>query len=158
MYVRLQVSGRWFSLTRATAEDVPGLVELLADDILGSQRENASMSDYLDAFREIDADHAQLLVVARDDSGALVGTMQLTLIPGLSRGGAKRLQIEAVRMAISARGLGLGAALLTWAHDYGRAHGATLAQLTADKQRHDAHRFYRQLGYRPTHEGFKLPL
>lgn len=154
----LEVAGLRFRLTRASAEEVPDLVDLLADDVLGSQRENAPRSRYLQAFAEIDADPSQLLVVARDRAGALVGTMQLTLIPGLSRGGAKRLQIEAVRMAASVRGSGLGSALFAWAHDYGRAQGASLAQLTADKQRDDAHRFYQRLGYRPSHEGFKLPL
>lgn len=154
----LEVSGLRFRLTRASAEEVPDLVELLSDDVLGSQRENAPRARYLEAFAEIDADPGQLLVVVRDAADALVGTLQLTLIPGLSRGGAKRLQIEAVRMAASVRGSGLGSALFAWAHDYGRAHGASMAQLTADKQRADAHRFYQRLGYRPSHEGFKLPL
>jgi GNAT superfamily N-acetyltransferase len=84
--------------------------------------------------------------------------MQLTLIPGLSRGGAKRLHIEAVRVAASARGGGLGSALFDWAHAYGRSRGATLAQLTSDKSRSGAHRFYEKLGYRASHEGFKYQL
>ena len=154
----LDLPGLQCLLARARAEEVPELVELLADDVLGSQREIAPMPSYMEAFAEIDADPAQLLVVVRDATGALVGTMQLTLIPGLSRGGTKRLQIEAVRLATSVRGSGLGRALFTWAHDYGRAHGATMAQLTADKQRDDAHRFYQRVGYRASHEGFKLPL
>lgn len=133
-------------------------MELLADDVLGAQREDAPRQRYMDAFADIDADPAQLLVVVRDASGALAGTMQLTLIPGLSRGGAKRLQIEAVRMSAAVRGSGLGSTLFTWAHSYGRAHGAAMAQLTADKQRDDAHRFYRRMGYRASHEGFKLSL
>lgn len=154
----LELSGLHYRLTRAAAEEVPQLVELLSDDVLGSQRENAPRARYLEAFAEIDADPAHVLVVVRDDAGALVGTLQLILIPGLSRGGAKRLQIEGVRLAASVRGSGLGSALFDWAHDYGRAHGASMAQLTADKQRADAHRFYQRLGYRPSHEGFKLPL
>jgi GNAT superfamily N-acetyltransferase len=84
--------------------------------------------------------------------------MQLTLIPGLARGGAKRLQIEAVRLATSTRGSGLGAALFEWAHAYGERHGATLALLSSDKTRIDAHRFYDRLGYQASHEGFKRPL
>lgn len=154
----LQLSGRRFKITRAESADVPELVELLADDVLGAQREHASLQRYQQAFDEISADPKQLLATVRDAADALVGTMQLTLIPGLSRGGAKRLQIEAVRMAPSVRGSGLGSAMLDWAHKYGRAHGAALAQLTADRRRTDAHRFYERLGYQASHEGYKLPL
>ncbi len=85
----------------------------------------------------------------------VVGTMQLPLVPGFSRAGAKRLQIEAVRLAHDARGSGLGTALFDWAHEYGRQHGATIAQLTSDKSRTDAHRFYNKVGYAASHEGFK---
>ena len=88
----------------------------------------------------------------------MAATMQLTLMPSLSRGGAMRLQIEAVRVAGSARGGCLGTALFTWAHDWGRAQGATLAQLTTDASRTDAQRFYERLGYVPSHVGCKLPL
>ena len=84
--------------------------------------------------------------------------MQLTLIPGLARSGATRLQIEAVRLTSKARGAGLGAALFEWAHAYGKAHGATLSQLTSDKARTDAHRFYDRLSYQASHEGFKRAL
>ena len=84
--------------------------------------------------------------------------MQLTLVPGLARQGAKRLQIEAVRLASGTRGRGLGTALFDWAHEYGRKQGATLAQLTSDKTRTDAHRFYDGLGYRASHQGYKRPL
>jgi GNAT superfamily N-acetyltransferase len=90
-----------------------------------------------------------------DHDGVLVGTMQLTLIPGLSRGGTKRLQIEAVRLASDTRGTGLGTALFEWAHAFGKQHGATIAQLTTDKRRVDAHRFYERLGYQASHEGLK---
>lgn len=155
---QLNVDGRVFTIARAQREDVPSLVRLLADDVLGQGREGVDLAPYEAAFEEIDRDPNQFLVAIRDTSGALVGTMQLTLIPGLARGGTKRLQIEAVRIAASARAGGLGAAMFGWAHDYGRRHGATLAQLTTDKQRIDAHRFYDRLGYTPTHEGYKLPL
>lgn len=118
----------------------------------------AELEPYLAAFRDIESDPHQYLAAVRDLDGDLVGTMQLTLIPGLARGGVKRLQIEAVRMAPDARGTGLGTALFEWAHAYGRQHGATLAQLTSDKTRVDAHRFYDQLGYKASHEGFKRRL
>jgi GNAT superfamily N-acetyltransferase len=154
----LYVHRRRFVLTRAKESDVAALVDLLTDDELGVTRESAVVEPYLAAFREIDADPHHLLVAVRDDTGAVVGTMQLTLLRGLARGGATRLQIEAVRLASSTRGIGLGSALFEWAHEYGRRHGAVLAQLTSDKLRTDAHRFYRGLGYTASHEGFKRSL
>nr|WP_213018678.1 GNAT family N-acetyltransferase [Brevibacterium sp. RIT 803] len=91
-------------------------------------------------------------------SAAVVGTLQLTLIPSLSRRGSTRLQIEAVRIGPDAQGLGLGTAVFEWAHDCGRRFGASLAQLTTDKSRTDAQRFYARLGYEASHEGLKLDL
>lgn len=152
------VGGEGFTVQRARAEDVPALVALLADDPLGSHRETDDLTVYEQSFRSIDEDPHQFLAAVRDADGDLIGTMQLTLIPGLSRGAALRLQIEAVRVARSARGEGIGVAMLAWAHDYGRRHGARLAQLTTDKTRTDAHRFYAGLGYEATHEGLKLAL
>jgi GNAT superfamily N-acetyltransferase len=154
----LVVDGQRFTITRGAASDLPALVNLLADDALGSERESTHLAPYEAAFREIDSDPHQFLVVVRDDADVIVATMQLTLVPGLSRAGTKRLLIEAVRLASSARGSGLGAALFQWAHDYGRTQGATLAQLTSDKVRVDAHRFYGRLGYVASHEGFKADL
>ena len=153
----LRIDGRSFRVARASRADVPELVTLLADDVIGSTREGEDLAPYLTAFEAIDRDPAQLLVTVRDEEDT-VGTMQLTLIPGLSRGGALRLQIEAVRVAASARGGGLGSALFEWAAAYGRERGASLVQLTTDKQRSDAHRFYEGLGYVASHEGFKLHL
>ena len=154
----LDLEGRRFNVARASESDVPALVALLADDVLGAQRESTDVEPYSVAFQEIDRDQNQLLVAVRDADGNLVGTMQLTLIPGLARAGAKRLQIEGVRLSSSTRGTGLGTALFEWAHEYGHRHGATLAQMTTDKTRTDAHRFYDRLGYRASHEGFKRPL
>jgi GNAT superfamily N-acetyltransferase len=154
----LDLDGRRFSVSRASESDVPDLAALLADDALGAHRESTDVEPYAVAFQEIDRDPNQLLVAVRDVDGHIVGTMQLTLIPGLARAGAKRLQIERVRLASSTRGTGLGTALFVWAHEYGQRHGATLAQLTTDKTRTDAHRFYDRLGYRASHEGFKRPL
>ncbi|MCF2571808.1 GNAT family N-acetyltransferase [Brevibacterium sp. UCMA 11754] len=91
-------------------------------------------------------------------SAAVVGTLQLTLIPSLSRRGSTRLQIEAVRIGPDAQGLGLGTAVFEWAHACGRRFGASLAQLTTDKSRTDAQRFYARLGYEASHEGLKLDL
>lgn len=147
-----------FRLIRAGEADVAAIVALLADDVLGADRETADMAHYLAAFRRIDEDPKQLLVVVRDDADTVVGTLQLTLIPGLARSGATRLQVEAVRLSSSVRGTGLGTAVFEWVHEYGRSHGADLVQLTSDRSRGDAHRFYERLGYVPGHVGFKLRL
>ncbi|WP_241901508.1 GNAT family N-acetyltransferase [Nocardioides houyundeii] len=154
----LEVDGRRYVIDRAGADDVPAIADLLADDVLGAARESDDLAPYEDAFLEIDADPHQFLAVIRSEGGAIVGTMQLTTVPGLARGGAKRLLIEGVRLGSSVRGGGLGTTLLEWAHEYGRREGAVLAQLTSDKSRTDAHRFYERLGYAATHEGFKLTL
>lgn len=154
----LQTDGNSYVVARATEEDVPAIVALLTDDELGVGRETDTVDPYLVAFREIDADPRHLLLVVRDAEDRVVGTMQLTLLPGLARAGATRLQIEAVRLATAVRGTGVGTALFAWAHEYGRRHGATVAQLTTDKRRADAQRFYRRIGYEASHEGLKLTL
>lgn len=152
------LEGRTFTVQRAAHEDLPALLALLRDDVLGSQRETADMGAYQRAFERIRSDPHQYLACVRDPEGKIVGTMQLSFIPGLSRGGTLRLQIEAVRVAETMRSKGLGRAMFAWAHDYGKREGATLVQLTTDKSRVTAHRFYRSLGYETTHEGFKLSL
>lgn len=143
---------------RATAADLGAIVALLADDVLGASRENASptVADcYLAAFAEIDADPNQFLCVV-EDGQQIVGTLQLTFIPGLSRNGSKRGQIEAVRITKDRRGGKLGEAMFAWAIKKCRAKGCSLVQLTTDKARSDAHRFYERLGFEPTHTGYKL--
>ncbi|MFC7491462.1 MULTISPECIES: GNAT family N-acetyltransferase [unclassified Knoellia] len=143
---------------RATREDVPAIVALLMDDPLGATRESeGEHSAYLTAFEAIDADPAHQLVVLEDD-GEVVGTLQLTLLPGLSRGGALRAQIEAVRVASSRRGLGLGEGLFQWAIDEARRRGAVMVQLTTDTSREGARRFYERLGFVASHVGMKMPL
>lgn len=154
----LQLQGRPYTIARAQPGDLPELVALLADDALGQAREGTDLAPYERAFARIDPDPHQLLAAVRDDEGRMVATAQLTLLPSLSRGGATRLQIEAVRVAARTRGSGLGTALMDWAHEWGRQQGASLAQLTTDAARADAHRFYDRLGYTPSHLGFKLPL
>jgi len=143
---------------RATREDVPAIIALLVDDPLGSTRESeGEHAAYLHAFEAIDADPAHELVVL-DDGGEVIGTLQLTILPGLSRGGALRAQIEAVRIASSRRGQGLGEGLFQWAIDESRRRGAVLVQLTTDASREGAHRFYERLGFVASHVGMKLPL
>jgi GNAT superfamily N-acetyltransferase len=145
---------------RARADDVPAIVAMLADDELGRGREDARLPldpRYLAAFAEIDADPRELLAVAEAD-GAVVGCLQLTFLRGLSRFGARRGQIEGVRIASSHRGTGLGSRFVRWAVEECRARGCTVVQLTTDKRRADAHRFYERLGFSASHEGMKLAL
>jgi GNAT superfamily N-acetyltransferase len=148
-------------LRRASIEDVPAIVELLADDPLGATREGTGddegLAPYVQAFEAIDADPAQLLLVA-GGAGQVLATMQLSFLPGLARRGALRGQIEAVRVHADLRGGGLGRAMIAWAVDEARRRGCALVQLTSDKQRPEAHRFYAGLGFIPSHEGFKLAL
>jgi GNAT superfamily N-acetyltransferase len=148
-------------LRRAEAGDVPAIVALLAADQLGATRDGVNTAEdltaYQRAFRAIDADPAHLLVVAQAGE-QLAATFQLSFIPGLARRGALRAQIEAVRVHESYRGRGLGAAMMNWAISEARRRGASLVQLTTDKSRPDAHRFYAQLGFVASHEGMKLRL
>ncbi|MGC0383748.1 GNAT family N-acetyltransferase [Streptomyces sp. SAI-129] len=141
-----------------TAEDIPAVVAMLADDPLGAQRESPDdLRPYLAAFGRLRADPNQQLVVAvRDDR--VVGTLQLTIVPGLSRRGALRSIVEGVRIHGDERGSGLGTQLIEWAIDESRRQGCHLVQLTSDKTRTDAHRFYERLGFTASHTGFKLQL
>lgn len=143
---------------KATAADVPGIVAMLADDPLGATREDLSdLSSYYAAFDRITVDPTQHLIVA-ERGDELLGTLQLTLIPGLSRRGATRALIESVRVASSVRGSGAGTALMEFAIEFARSSGASMVQLTSDISRTDAHRFYERLGFSYTHAGFKLAL
>lgn len=142
----------------ATTEDIPAIVAMLADDPLGARRESPDdLAPYLAAFERIASDGGQRLVVAVRD-GRTVGTLQLTVIPGLSRQGATRSIIEAVRIHADERGGGLGTRLIEWAVEESRREGCVLVQLTSDATRTDAHRFYERLGFEASHVGFKLAL
>jgi GNAT superfamily N-acetyltransferase len=144
----------------ATVDDLPAILALLVDDALGRLREDLGTQTnprYLEAFAAIERDPNQLLAVA-DQDGLVVGCLQLTFIPGLSRRGMWRGQIEAVRVAASPRGSGVGRAMMLWAIEHCRARGCGLVQLTTDKRRADAHRFYAGLGFEASHEGMKLTL
>jgi GNAT superfamily N-acetyltransferase len=145
---------------RATEADVPAIVRLLADDVLGAPREATdaeSSPQYLDAFRVIDADANQFLLVVDDGSG-IVGTLQLTFIAGLARGGMKRGLVEAVRVASDRRGEKIGEAMFAWVLEKCRRENCGIVQLTTDKTRTDAHRFYDRLGFLPSHVGYKMKL
>ncbi|RJL30950.1 GNAT family N-acetyltransferase [Bailinhaonella thermotolerans] len=142
----------------ARRDDVAAIVALLADDVLGAGREAAADLDvYLRAFDAVAADPNNELIVA-DAGGEVAGTMQLTFIPGLSRSGTLRAQIEAVRVAADRRGEGLGRTMIEWGIARAAERGCGLVQLTTDKKRPDALRFYESLGFTASHEGLKLAL
>lgn len=142
----------------AVRADLPTLVALLVDDFLGRSRDVPVVDEaYERAFADIDADPRNFLVVA-EQAGEIVGCLQITYLPGLGRHGAERSLIEAVRVRSDRRGSGIGRAMVTWAVDQARERGCALVQLTTDKRRTDARRFYAGLGFVASHEGMKLPL
>ncbi|GAA2191972.1 MULTISPECIES: GNAT family N-acetyltransferase [Streptomyces] len=142
----------------ATGDDLPAIVAMLADDPLGAQRESPDdLTPYRSALERLAADPNQHLVVAVRE-GRVIGTLQLTIIPGLSHKGATRALIEGVRIHADERGSGLGSRLIEWAIDTARRLDCRMVQLTSDKTRTDAHRFYERLGFTASHEGFKLRL
>ncbi|MFF9842525.1 GNAT family N-acetyltransferase [Streptomyces sp. NPDC020422] len=142
----------------ARRDDLPAIVAMLADDPLGALRESPDdLTPYTAAFDRLDQDPNQHLVVAVR-AGTVVGTLQLTIIPGLSRRGTTRSIIEGVRIHSEERGSGLGTRLIEWAVEESRAQDCGLVQLTSDVTRTDAHRFYERLGFEASHLGFKLSL
>jgi GNAT superfamily N-acetyltransferase len=149
-------------LRRAEAADLPSIVDLLARDRLGAARGDGLRADddlraYQRAFGEFDRDPAHVLAVAESE-GRIIATMQLSYIPGLARRGALRAQLETVHVHEDFRSRGLGRAMLSWAISQARQRGCGLVQLTTDKSRVDAHRFYERLGFTASHEGMKLSL
>ncbi|PZG12236.1 GNAT family N-acetyltransferase [Micromonospora craterilacus] len=142
----------------AVRADLPTVLDLLADDVLGRTRDVGEVdATYEKAFADITADPRNQLVVA-DAGGEVLGCMQLTYIPGLGRHGAERQLVESVRIRSDQRGRGLGRQMMAWAIDQARQRGCGLVQLTTDKSRRDAHRFYLSLGFVASHEGMKLSL
>lgn len=146
---------------RARESDLPAIIAMLADDALGRSRELVSDpvdERYRAAFAAIVADENQLLAVAVNADDQPVGCLQLTFIPGLSRSGMWRGQIESVRVTETERGTGLGTRFIEWAIGVCRDRGCKLVQLTSDKSRADSMRFYEKLGFTASHEGMKLTL
>jgi GNAT superfamily N-acetyltransferase len=158
------VDGGTFRLRHALRVDLPAIVGLLADDSLGSGRERTEdLAPYERAFDAIDADPSHLLIVgellpARAGEAEVVATFQLSFLPGISRQGAWRSQIEGVRVADSLRGQGIGNMMVQWAIEESRRRSCALMQLTTHQTRAAAHRFYERLGFEASHEGMKLAL
>jgi GNAT superfamily N-acetyltransferase len=144
-------------LRQATAADIPAIVRLLADDELGQNRESGDERVYAAAFADIERDPNNMIFVI-DMDGAVAGCAQLTIIPGLGRRAVTRGQIESVRVASSHRGQGLGRWFMQELIEAARGRGCGLVQLTSDRRRTDAHRFYESLGLVASHVGFKLAL
>lgn len=137
--------------------DIPAVVALLRDDVLGQGRELSELQAYRDAFVAMQAEAHNHLIVA-DDAGEVVACYQLSFISGLSLGAARRAQVEGVRVRTDRRGSGLGAALMQDAEARARQAGCSLLQLTTNRSRSDAHRFYDRLGFTASHIGYKKPL
>jgi GNAT superfamily N-acetyltransferase len=149
------------TMRAARREDVGAIVALLADDDLGSGREVVSdppAAGYFVAFEAIAANPRTLLAVAQDAGGAVVGTLELTFIPGLSNQGAELALVSAVRVSSALRGQGLGETMMTWAMDEARRRGCRQMELLSDASRAAAHRFYERLGFVKSHVGMKRRL
>lgn len=144
---------------RATEQDLPAIVDMLADDELGQQRENFQIplpSEYIKAFKTIDADEHQELIVVENEDLEIIGTLQLSFIQYLTYQGGVRAQIEAVRIRKDKRGLGIGKTMFEWAIQRAKTRQAHVLQLTTDKKRPEALQFYKDLGFIPSHEGMKM--
>jgi len=149
------------TIREARREDVAAIVRLLADDHLGAGREVVSDSPiaaYFEAFEKVAADPRNLLAVAEDVGGKVVGTLQMTFIPGLSNQGAELALIEAVRVESGLRGQGLGQVMIGWALDEARRRGCRFVELFTHASRVDAQRFYERLGFEKSHAGMRRAL
>jgi len=144
---------------KATLNDVSTIVEMIADDELGRQRENFQNplpTEYIRAFENINADHNQELMVVENENSEIIGTLQLSFIQYLTYRGGIRAQIEAVRIRKDQRGLGIGKAMFKWVINRAKERNAHLLQLTTDKKRPQTIKFYKDLGFKATHEGMKM--
>lgn len=142
----------------AEREDVPAIVELLLDDPLGATREGSQdMACYYSAYEQLCEDLNNELIVV-EAGGEIIGTLQLTIIPSLTRRGATRAQVEGVRVARSYRKAGIGSELMAWTIERAKARGCSLMQLTTDNERPEAHKFYERLGFTASHVGMKCEI
>ncbi|WP_446050782.1 N-acetyltransferase family protein [Zobellia laminariae] len=148
-------------IRKAKESDVSAIVALLANDKLGKLRENYKEplpQKYYDAFEAINGNQNQELIVIENETEQVIGTMQLSFIPYLTYQGGVRAQIEAVRVHEDYRNKGIGQQLFEWAIQRAKQKGAHVVQLTTDKKRPDALKFYEKLGFTASHEGMKLHL
>lgn len=146
-------------IRKATIDDLQSIIALLADDELGQLREDYRIplpDNYIQAFKHIDTDPNQELMILENKEKEIIGTMQLTFIPYLTYRGGIRAQIEAVRIRSTHRGKGLGKYMFEWAIHRAKEKGAHLLQLTTDKKRPQALKFYEELGFKASHEGMKM--
>jgi GNAT superfamily N-acetyltransferase len=144
---------------KATRNDLSQIIEMIADDELGKTRENFQVplpKEYLIAFEKIDSDPNQELIVVENEDHEIIGTLQLSFIQYLTYQGGIRAQIEAVRIRKDKRGIGLGKKMFVWAIERAKERKAHLLQLTTDKKRPEAIKFYEDLGFKPSHEGMKM--
>lgn len=144
---------------KATENDISVIIEMLADDELGKERENFQNplpNEYLKAFNNINSDKNQELIVVENENLEIIGTLQLTFIQYLTYRGGIRAQIEAVRIKKEKRGLGLGKKMFEWAIKRAKEKNAHLLQLTTDKKRPKAIKFYEELGFKSSHIGMKM--
>ncbi|MCL6265542.1 GNAT family N-acetyltransferase [Flagellimonas myxillae] len=149
------------TIRQAKIEDLPAIIEMLANDTLGKLREDYKLplpEKYYEAFENIENDPNQELVVLEHETGKIIGTLQLSFIQYLTYQGGVRAQIEAVRIHVDHQGKGLGKQLFFWAIERAKAKEAHVVQLTTDKKRPDALEFYHSLGFKSSHEGMKLHL
>lgn len=144
---------------KAKKADLADIVQMLANDPLGALREDLQHPEkYEKAFDTIDKDPNQELMVVENKDAGLIGTFQLTFIQYLTHQGSIRVQVEAVRVREDQRGRSIGEKMFLWIIDHAKDKGATVVQLTSDKKRPDAIRFYQKLGFVDSHEGFKLAI
>ncbi|MBT2622534.1 GNAT family N-acetyltransferase [Chryseobacterium sp. ISL-6] len=157
----MEEKNKGLHLRKATLTDLMTIIEMLADDILGQSREEVSVpldERYVSAFKAIDQDPNQDLVVLVNDHDEVLGTLQLTYLQYLNHKGSKRALIESVRIHSSQRGKGLGQKMFQLAIERAKEKGATILQLASDKKRVEALRFYEKLGFTASHEGFKMKI
>ncbi|MER6359455.1 GNAT family N-acetyltransferase [Kitasatospora sp. NPDC001527] len=146
-------------LRTATRRDLPAVIALLTDEDKVTDPAPVEVGEaYARAFADIDADPRNEMLVLDEGDGTVLGYLQVTYIPGLGRGGAERALVEGVRVRADRRGAGLGRELMVRVIERARERGCTLVQLTSDKRRTGAHRFYASLGFDRSHDGFKLTL
>lgn len=144
---------------KATENDIFIIVEMMADDLLGKKRENFQTPlpiSYINAFKKINADENQELIVLENEKLEVIGTLQLSFIQYISYCGGIRAQIENVFIRKEQRGLGIGKKMFEWAINRAKERNANMLQLTSDKKRPRAIKFYKDLGFEATHEGMKM--